>query len=122
MKHANTKFDKTTKSWIFDEEEARANWSRGRIDEEGVIRWRSNGRIPHDDMLYDFRTLGFIDLFTEMRSRDARVRESDAALERYRKQRAESGYSAEEMTEMRAAFGTGGVEMVDVLTGERFLI
>lgn len=43
--------------------------------------------------------------------------DKDKALEDYRKTREQNGYSAEEMFEMRAAFGEG-VEVVDIFTGK----
>lgn len=120
-KHASTKFDRETRSWVFDEEKARSWWPKARIDEDGIVRWKSNDSVPFPDMLYDFRHLGFIDETTERRSTETRNHESGLAIERYRKQRAEHGYSDEEMFEMRAAFGPGE-EVIDILTGKKFVL
>jgi len=31
------------------------------IDDDHIVRWRSNDQIPFQDMLADFRAMGFID-------------------------------------------------------------
>ena len=83
----------------------------------GVVRWKSNGRVPFADCLEDAIAGGVagIDLAACAAARDA---DTTAFLAEYRRnQPAEP--SAEERFEARAAFGEG-VEVVDVLSGRRF--
>lgn len=87
------------------------------IDAAGVVTWRSNGRPPFDDMIALFIALGVQGIDREATA--AAKRESDrrgiAEYVAYRKQR---GYSAEELAEMRAAFGPGET-VVDIFTGDK---
>lgn len=82
--------------------------------EDGVLRWKSNGQVPFDDMLQLAQEIGLpVDLDA---SRAARQTEQAAFLAEYR--RAQRSPSAEEVAEMRAAFGEG-TTVVDVLSGRR---
>lgn len=85
---------------------------------EGVWRWNSNNNCIPDNSL---RNAGFVS--DEDRDATAAVRdvEQRQAIQRYREQRTESGYSDEEMFEMRAAFGEG-TEVVDVFTGQTITV
>ena len=84
------------------------------IDENGAASWKSNGRaLPGDcceKLAYTSVT------FSAEATVAKRGAETDAFLESYRK--ANHRRSAEELSEMRAAFGTG-TTVVDIITGER---
>ena len=45
--------------------------------EEGVLRWTTNGQIPFEDMLADFRTLGLIDEDVQLYSNLLREKQTD---------------------------------------------
>ena len=53
------------------------------IDEQGVVRWNSNGQIPFEGMLADFRTLGFISEENQLHSNLLREKETDEFWEGY---------------------------------------
>ena len=96
-------------------DEVRADFETGKItvDENGVARNRI-GRILMSDLL---EKLTYItDKVDVEATKAAREAETDAFLESYRK--ANNRRSAEELSEMRAAFGTG-TTVVDIITGER---
>ena len=96
-------------------EQIREDFETGKItvDENGVARNRI-GRILMSDLL---EKLTYItDKVDVEATRAAREAETDAFLESYRK--ANHRRSAEELSEMRAAFGTG-TTVVDIFTGER---
>lgn len=114
-KHANTKFDAATRTWVFDPTRARERFELAVVT-DGVVRWTTNNSIPFDDMLGDFEALGLIDAATRSRSTAQRAADN-AAFARARSRRPRR-VSAEERFEMRAAFGPG-VEVVNVLTGDR---
>ena len=83
------------------------------IDENGVAR-NCIGRVLMSDMM---EKLSYItDAADEEATRAAREEETAAFLEGYRK--ANRKRSTEELSEMRAAFGTG-TTVVDIITGER---
>ena len=99
-------------------DEVRADFEAGKItvDENGVARNRI-GRILMSDLL---EKLTYItDKVDVEATKAAREAETDAFLESYRK--ANNRRSAEELSEMRAAFGTG-TTVVDIITGERIRI
>jgi hypothetical protein len=85
---------------------------------DGICRWLNSGNIPFEDMLEDFLMLGLISVECCRNSVDLREEESAAKIAEYVNYRKENGYSAEEMFEMRAAFGPD-TEVVNVITGER---
>ena len=96
-------------------EQIREDFETGKItvDENGVARNRI-GRILMSDLL---EKLTYItDKVDVEATKAAREAETDAFLESYRK--ANNRRSAEELSEMRAAFGTGTM-VVDIITGER---
>jgi hypothetical protein len=88
-------------------------WAEGaRRDPDGIWRWESNGSIPPKDVLRD--NLDGDELAANLAAYDA---ELAVFLAAYRAaQPAEP--DAEQLYEMRAAFGPG-VEVVDVITGRR---
>ena len=96
-------------------EQIREDFETGKItvDENGVARNRI-GRILMSDLL---EKLTYItDKVDVEATKAAREAETDAFLESYRK--ANHRRSHEELSEMRAAFGTG-TTVVDIITGER---
>ena len=96
-------------------EQIREDFEAGKItvDENGVARNRI-GRILMSDML---EKLTYItDKVDAEATKAAREAETDAFLESYMK--ANHRRSAEELSEMQAAFGTG-TTVVDIITGER---
>ena len=98
-------------------EAVRTDFEAGKItvDENGVAR-NCIGRILMDDML---EKLTYItDEVDAEATRAAREEETAAFFESYRKANRNRRRSAEELHEMRAAFGTG-TTVVDIITGER---
>ncbi len=88
---------------------------------ETVCRWDSNGRIPFEDMLNDFRDLGLISQAVVTNSLATREVEDRAFLKEYveaQKNRSPEAI-AEERAEARAAHGPG-VNMVNVFSGETY--
>lgn len=83
-----------------------------------VVRWNSNDRVPFDDMLQDFVTMGWISYLIRSNSNDTRKAEDRAFLENYRANY--KGPSDEERFEARAAFGAGA-EVVNVITGTKWI-
>jgi len=78
------------------------------------VRWNSNDRIPFDDILEAFQTLGLISQSERDNSNYAREEEADEVLAEYRKNF--EGYHAETLAEMRSEYGPGA-KIVNVLTG-----
>lgn len=48
-----------------------------------ILKWQSNGQIPFDDMLADFRTLELIDENVQLASNMVREKENDEFWEGY---------------------------------------
>lgn len=99
---------------------------RGHIDRSyrmagasNVLKWISNDRcIPHDIML-DLKRYGMVDAITVETTRIVEREETERAIERWRHgMRMSAAAKAEEVAEMRAAFGPGKT-VVNILTGER---
>jgi hypothetical protein len=87
------------------------------IDGDGVGRWVTNNSVIPDDAASLIVAFGLAPGLNVEATRAARVTDTREAIERYRaSQPAEA--SAEEIAEMRAAFGPGQV-IVDVITGRR---
>lgn len=82
-----------------------------------VVRWRSNDRIPFEDKLQEFLGKGLIGKLELNNSVRQREIEDQAFLAEYARNK---GPSAEERFEARAAMGPG-VEMVNVITGHRWI-
>lgn len=102
--------------WVLDEEKTQENWQRATVDAQGVVRWKSNGRVPFEDALAAFLAIGCkLDL---ARSNAARNADTAAFLKDYKAQ-AKRPVSAEERFEAQAAFGRGA-KVVDVLSGRKF--
>lgn len=101
-------------------EEVRADLEAGKItiDENGVAR-NCIGRVLMSDML---EKLTYVtDKVNEDATKKAREEEVAESLTAYRKANQNRRRSAEEMAEMRTAFGTGST-VVDIFTGERIAL
>ena len=96
-------------------DKVRAELSEGKItiDAEGVAR-NCIGRVLMDDLLEQLCMV--TDKVNAEATRAARAAEVEADIEEYR--RTHRPPSAEELAEMRAAFGAGAV-VVDALTGKK---
>jgi len=82
-----------------------------------VVRWISNDRIPFEDMLETFVSLGYISQLEQQSSLAHREIEDGTAIKSYRENF--KGYDSETLAEIRAAFGAG-VNVVNVLTGHEY--
>ena len=86
------------------------------IDDEGAMFWKSNGNyIPSD--VCEMMVVAGID-FSPERTAEKRDAQTRQVFAEYRKARENHVHSAEELAEMRNAFGDGAV-VVDVITGKR---
>ena len=96
----------------------KADLEAGRItiDENGVAR-NCIGRALMDDMLEKLALV--TDKADKSATEAARAAENAKALEEYRRNR--KPHSAEEIAEMRAAFGEG-TTVVDVISGEKITL
>lgn len=82
---------------------------------DGVLRWKSNGRVPFDDVLEKvFRMHPELNYTKCKAARDA---DNAAFFSEYRKNY--KGPSDEERFEARAAFGPGK-EITNIITGHRW--
>ncbi len=86
------------------------------VDNNDVVRWKSNDRVPFDDMLTNFLLADLICQENVLRSMTARKEEDIKSLEEYVVRRQKYGYSAEEKAEMKNAFGDQ--EVFDIFTGK----
>ena len=82
------------------------------VDESGAISWKSNGSYLMDDYCEKLEYAGFP--FSREATRAAREAQVEQELAEYRKNY--RGPSAEEMQEMRKAFGEGAT-VINVITG-----
>jgi len=57
------------------------------VDTDGILRWMTNGQIPFQDMLADFRTLGLINEDVQLYSNLLREKETDEFWTDYFKQK-----------------------------------
>jgi hypothetical protein len=101
---------------VFAKEYARncAMFNEAYRDDEGVYRWKSNNRVPFDDML---QTWG-LSIETIGKCQAARDKDNSEFLADYRKRMENYVPSDEEMFEMRAAFGEE-TTVVNVITGQK---
>lgn len=89
------------------------------IDEKGVIRWITSKNVPPSDILEFWKHIGFeFNLEESLKQKDI---DSAEFLEAYRKQMKNRVPSAEELSEMRSAFGPGAT-VVDVFTGQSITV
>ena len=84
------------------------------VEDDGAIKWESNGSYLMDDVISKVIENGFTDFSVEATrtKRDAQVSKE---IEEYKKR--SRSYSESEMSEMRCAFGKGA-KVIDVLTGQ----
>lgn len=94
---------------------ANEDFQEGRVI-DGVFRWHSNDAVPFNDVLDELVNSGLIT--SDVRDASVIAREADTAkfLASYRANPPQP--SAEELSEMRAAFGEGET-VVDVFTGRK---
>jgi hypothetical protein len=100
---------------------AHAVESFGQARPEGdALVWDTNGHAPFDDMLATWVALGLATPEQRTATNTLRATQTAASIESYRRAQANisAEQRAEQIAEMRAAFGPGEV-VVDVLTGER---
>jgi hypothetical protein len=83
------------------------------VDGGQTWRWKSNDRMVPVDAC---QTYGIPANMVAQSA--ARAIETSDIIREYRASRAKVGYSAEELHEMRAAFGPGA-EVVNVITGQK---
>lgn len=83
-------------------------------DDEGVYRWKSNNHVPFSDMLECWN----LDPETFAKCVAAREADDSKFIAEYKERMKNYVPSAEEMYEMRAAFGEGET-VVNVITGEK---
>lgn len=81
-----------------------------------MLRWKSNNSVPPQEVLDFWKYIG--KRFNMTKSVAARERETKDFLKEYRKRMENYEHSAEEMAEMRAAFGEGAT-VVNVITGKK---
>lgn len=87
-------------------------FSEATVDENGIVRWNSNKRVPPADVLEFWKHIGHeFDLAASTAARD---KETEDFLAAYRKNY--RGPSEEERLEAQAAFGPGQ-KIVNVITG-----
>ena len=58
------------------------------IDHDHIVRWRSNDQIPFQDMLADFRAMGFIDEDAQLGSSLLREKQDEEFWANYNQQEA----------------------------------
>ena len=84
------------------------------VDEDGAVRWKSNGRCLMDDFCEKLEYAGYpFSREATAKKRDAQNEESIAEYRRNHR-----GLSGEALAEARSAFGEGAT-VVNILTGER---
>lgn len=89
--------------------------SDGIIEPDGAIKWSINGKYLMDDACEKLEWAGLN--FDRELTAQKRAAQMDEFFNAYRKQ--DHTPSAEEMSEMRSAFGPGET-VVDVLTGKKY--
>ena len=87
------------------------------VEEDGAVKWASNGRYLMDDLtvVFECATSRVNAVATEAKRDEQTCKE----IEAYRNSRKNRGYSDEEKFEMDAAFGPGHT-IVDIFTGARY--
>lgn len=99
-------------------ERARQEFLDGKaiIDDEGAMFWKSNGNYIPSDVCEKMVVAGI--KFSPEKTAEKRDAQTKQFFAEYRKARENHVHSAEELAEMRNAFGEGAV-VVDVITGKR---
>jgi hypothetical protein len=85
---------------------------------DGIVRWDSNGQVPPKDVVEEMLAGQAITTNEYLASGRARDTETAKFLDAYRTRMANHVPDAEELYEMRAAFGEGA-EVVNIITGQR---
>ena len=89
------------------------------VEEDGAIRWATNGRYLMDDYCEKLEYAGYE--FSREATAEKRDGESKRFIEHYRNRMKNYQPTTEELAEMRNAFGEGSV-VVDVLSGNKFYV
>ncbi len=91
---------------------------RGEIltEEDGAVKWKRSGNYLPEDCVEKLSYTHFT--FSPEATKKKRDAQTERSLKAYRESRKNHSYSAEELYEMRAAFGAGET-VVDVITGQR---
>jgi hypothetical protein len=90
------------------------NFLEAKVDRNGVVRWKVNGDVPPANVLEEWNKAGFE--FDMESSRKAREKDFAKFAATYRKNY--KGPSAEDLSEMRRAFGPGET-VVNIITGTK---
>lgn len=86
------------------------------VEEDGAAKWTSSGNYLPEDVVEKL-VFGGADFFSPEATAVKRDYQDKAFLEEYRSRK--HTHTAEELSEMRAAFGEG-TTVVDVLSGEKY--
>jgi hypothetical protein len=109
------KFDPVTKKYVADDDRARDWYAKADVDAAGVARWKSNGSVPFPDMLQQWAGLGLrVNVEASNAAKSADLDKMVAEM----KANPPPPPDAEQMFEMRAAFGRG-TTVVNVFTGRK---
>lgn len=94
---------------------------RGEIlkEEDGAVKWKRSGNYLPEDCVEKLSYTHF--KFSPEATRKKRDAQTEQSLNAYRESRKNHSYSAEELFEMRAAFGSGAT-IVDVITGQKITL
>ena len=84
-------------------------------EEDGAVKWKRSGNYLPEDCVEKLSYTHF--QFSPEATKVKRDAQTERSLEAYREFMRDHNYSAEELYEMRAAFGEG-TTVVDVLTGQ----
>lgn len=87
------------------------------VDEDGAIRWNSNGRYLMDDFCEKLEYAGYP--FSQEATGKKRTAQNEETLAEYRSRHSET--DAETFAEARAAFREG-TTVVNILTGEKTVL
>ena len=98
-----------------------ADWKNSYLDSRCICRWKSNDQVPFDDMLQSFVDAGLLAEIVMKDSGLQRRADNQKFFAEYRESQKNRSAEqlAEERFEARAAMGAG-VEMVNVITGEKW--
>jgi hypothetical protein len=95
-------------------ERLRASFDTETSKQDGVIRWKSNGRVPPTDILEFWKHIG--KRFNMAKSLAAQNRETKESIRQYKENQRPP--SQEQLAEMRNEFGKGTI-VVDAISGRR---
>lgn len=92
------------------------DFERAYVDEDNVIRWKSNDNVPPEEPLKRLNEKHG-DKFNYQKSKRVRKRETQKKLQEYRERMKNSEPSSEQIREMKSAFGKNAT-VTNVITGE----